>query len=154
MKDLPGASMKKVKCISILSFVCVTFILSFFACKKNTSDEVNLDSSAYEWVTIDEFYIPEDYVEEFIKNESAENGRLPIQIKNYGNNTTVLRKFKGKNFAGPTEAQVKMMYNGLGEWKLIDLKYKNKEKKDIQRTILYVYVNGDWLVGDSGVLTK
>ena len=146
--------MKKVKCISILSFVCVTFILSFFACKKNTSDEVNLDSSAYEWVTIDEFYIPEDYVEEFIKNESAENGRLPIQIKNYGNNTTVLRKFKGKNFAGPTEVQVKMMYNGLGEWKLIDLKYKNKEKKDIQRTILYVYVNGDWLVGDSGVLTK
>jgi len=154
MKDLPGASMKKGKCISILSFVCAAFILSFFACKKNTSDEVNLDSSAYEWVTIDEFYIPEDYVEEFIKNDSAENGRLPVQIKNYGNNTAVLRKFKGKNFAGPTEAQVKMMYNGLGEWKLIDLKYKNKKNKDIQRTILYVYVNGDWMVGDSGVLTK
>ena len=47
-----------------------------------------------------------------------------------------------------------MMYNGLEEWKLIDLKYKNKEKKEIQRTILYVYVNGDWIVGDSGVLTK
>lgn len=151
---MPGASMKKGKCISILSFVCAAFILSFFACKKNTSDEVNLDSSAYEWVTIDEFYIPEDYVEEFIKNDSAENGRLPVQIKNYGNNTAVLRKFKGKNFAGPTEAQVKMMYNGLGEWKLIDLKYKNKKNKDIQRTILYVYVNGDWMVGDSGVLTK
>ena len=154
MKDLPGASMKKVKCISILSLVCVVFILSFFACKKNSSDEVNLDSSAYEWVTIDEFYIAGDYVEEFIKNDSAEQGRLPVQIKNYGNNTTVLRKFKGRNFAGPTEAQVKMMYNGLEEWKLIDLKYKNKEKKDIQRTILYVYVNGDWMVGDSGVLTK
>ncbi len=146
--------MKKVKCISILSFVFVAFFLSFFACKKNTSDEIKLDSSAYEWVTIDEFYVPEDYIEEFIKNDSAENGRLPVQIKNYGNNTTVLRKFKGKNFAGPTEAQVKMMYNGLGEWKLIDLKYKNKEEKDIQRTILYVYVNGDWMVGDSGVLTK
>ncbi len=154
MKDLPGASMKKVKCISILSFVCAAFILSFFACKKNSSDEVKLDSSAYEWVTIDEFYIAEDYVEEYIKNDSAEQGRLPVQIKNYGNNTTVLRKFKGRNFAGPTEAQVKMMYNGLEEWKLIDLKYKNKEKKDIQRTILYVYVNGDWMVGDSGVLTK
>ncbi len=154
MKDLPGASMKKVKCISILSFVCTAFFLSFFACKKNTSDEVKLDSSTYEWVTIDEFYIPEDYVEEFIKNDSAEKGLLPIQIKNYGNNTAVLRKFKGRNFAGPTEAQIKMMYNGLGEWKLIDLKYKNKEEKNIQRTILYVYVNGDWKVGDSGVLTK
>jgi hypothetical protein len=146
--------MKKVTWFLILSFVCAVFILSFFACKKNTSDEVKLDSSAYEWVTIDEFYIPEDYVEEFIKNDSAEQGRLPVQIKNYGNNTTVLRKFKGRNFAGPTEAQIKMMYNGLEDWKIIDLKYKNKEKKDIQRTILYVFVNGDWVVGDSGVLTK
>ena len=154
MKDQSGASMNKLKCISALSFVCAAFILCFFACKKNPSDEVNINSSAYEWVTIDEFYIPEDYVEEFIKNDSAERGLLPIQIKNYGNNTAVLRKFKGRNFAGPTEAQVKMMYNGLGEWKLIDLKYKTKEEKEIQRTILYVYVNGDWKVGDSGVLTK
>jgi len=154
MKDLSGASMKKVQYFSILSFICAVFFLSFFACKKNTSDEVKLESSAYEWVTVDEFYIPEDFVEEFLKNDSAEKGRLPIQIKNYGNNTVVLRKFKGKNFAGPTEAQVKMMYNGLGEWKLIDLKYQNKDKQDIQRTILYVYVNGDWIVGDSGELTK
>jgi hypothetical protein len=154
MKDQSGASMNKLKCISVLSFVWAAFILGFFACKKNSSDEVNIDSSAYEWVTIDEFYIPEDYVEEFIKNDSAEKGLLPVQIKNYGNNTAVLRKFKGRNFAGPTEAQIKMMYNGLGEWKLIDLKYKNKEEKNIQRTILYVYVNGDWKVGDSGVLIK
>ena len=154
MKDLPGAFMKKVKCISILSFVCVALILSFLACKKNSTEDVNIDGLPYDWVTIDEYYVPEDYVEEFIKNDSAEKGLLPVQIKNYGSNTTVLRKFRGKNFAGPTEAQVNMMYKGLGEWKLIDLKYKNKEKKEIQRTILYVYVNGDWIVGDSGVLTK
>jgi len=146
--------MKQRKRISILSFICAACFLCFFACKKNPSDEGNIDISAYEWKTIDEFYIPDDYVEEFIKNDSAEKGLLPVQIKNYGNNTEVLRKFKGKNFAGPTEAQVKMMYNGLGEWKIVDLKYKNKEKKDIQRTILYVYVNGDWIVGDSGTLTK
>jgi len=154
MNDLPGASMKKVKCISFVSLVCAALIVSVFACKKNPSGKVNADSSAYEWVTIDEFYIPEDFVEEFIKNDSAERGRLPVQIKNYGNNTSVLRKFKGRNFAGPTEAQVKMMYNGLGEWKLVDLKYKNKENKDIQRTILYVYVNGEWMVGDGGELIK
>ena len=146
--------MNKLKCIPFLSFVCAALILSFCANKKDTSGEVKIDSSAYEWVTIDEFYIPEDYVEEFIKNDSAEKGLLPVQIKNYGSNTAVLRKFKGRNFAGPSEAQVKMMYKGLGEWKLIDLKYKNKEKKDIQRTILYVYVNGDWMVGDSGTLTE
>jgi len=154
MNNLPGASMKKEKWFLFVSLVCVVLIGSVFACKKNPSGEVNADSSAYEWVTIDEFYIPEDFVEEFIKNDSAEKGHLPVQIKNYGNNTAVLRKFRGRNFAHPTEAQVKMMYNGLGEWKLVDLKYKNKEDKDIQRTILYVYVNGDWMVGDGGELTK
>ena len=154
MKDQPGVSMNKLKCISVLSFVSAAFILCFFACKKNPSDEVKMDSSAYEWVTIDEFYIPEDFVEEFIKNDSAEKALLPIQIKNYGNNKAILRKFKGKNFAGPTEAQIKMMYNGLEGWKLIDLKYKNKEEKDIQRTILYVNINGEWMVGDSGSLPE
>ncbi len=154
MKDLSGASMSKIKCVSVLSLVCAAFILGLFACKKNSSDEVNIDGSEYEWVTIDEFYIPEDVFEEFIKNDSAEKDLLPVEIKNYGNNKAVLRKFKGTNFAGPTEAQIKMMYNGLEEWKLIDLKYKNKEKKDIQRTILYVNINGDWMVGDSGALIK
>ena len=146
--------MNYLKRIAFLSFICAAVFLSLCACKKNASDKTNLDISAYEWKTIDEFYIPEDFVEEFIKNDSAEKGLLPVQIKNYGSNTAVLRKFKGKNFAGPSEAQIKMMYNGLGEWKLIDLKYKNKEKKDIQRTILYVYINGDWMVGDGGSLTK
>ena len=154
MKDLQGASMNNLKRISILSFVCAAVFLSFCACKKNPSDEANIDISAYEWVTIDEFYIPEDYVEEFIKSDSAEKGLLPVQIKNYGSNATVLRKFKGNNFAGPSEAEIKMMYNGLGEWKLIDLKYKNKENKEIQRTILYVYINGVWMIGDGGSLTK
>ena len=154
MKDLLGASMNKFKCKRILSFACVVIILGFLACKKSPSDEASKDMADYEWVTIDEFYIPEDYVEEFIKNDSAEKGLLPVQIKNYGSDTAVLRKFKGKNFAGPSEGEVKMMYKGLGEWKLIDLKYQNKQKKEIQRTILYVYVNGDWMVGDSGTLTK
>lgn len=112
------------------------------------------ESLSVQWVTIDEFYIPRDYVEEFIKNDSAEKGLLPVQIKNYGSNTAILRKFKGTNFAGPTEAQLKMMYDGLGEWKIIELKYKNEDDKDIQRTLLYVYVNGSWLVGDSGSLVK
>ena len=112
------------------------------------------DSASNEWVTIDEFYIPMDYVEEFIKNDSAQKELLPIQIRNFGSDTSILRKFKGSNFAGPSEAQLKMMYKGLGEWKIIELKYKNDEDKEIQRTILYVYVDGSWMVGDSGSLVK
>ena len=146
--------MRNFKRFAILSFVCAVLFLSFYACKKNSSNASKLDISSYEWITIDEFYITDDYVEEFIKNDSEDKGLLPVQIKNYGSNTAILRKFKGKNFAGPSEAEIKMMYNGLGEWKLIDLKYKNKENKEIQRTILYVNINGDWMVGDGGSLTK
>ena len=146
--------MNNLKRISILCFISATVFLSLCACKKNSSDGVPLDISAYEWVTIDEFYVAEDYVEEFIKSDSAEKGLLPVQIKNYGSNTAALKKFKGKNFAGPSEAEIKMMFNGLGEWKLIDLKYNNKEKKEIMRTILYVNINGEWMVGDGGSLTK
>lgn len=154
MKDHQGAAMNNLKHISILSFACAVLFLSFCACKKNSSDQAKLDISAYEWKTIDEFYVTEDYVEEFIKMDSEEKGLFPVQIKNYGSNTSVLRKFIGKNFANPREAEIKMMYNGLEEWKLVDLKYKNKENKEIQRTILYVYINGEWMIGDGGSLTK
>jgi hypothetical protein len=146
--------MKKKFTLLVLVTFSLFSILASSGCKKNSTRSDVTDSLAAEWVTIDEFYIPLDYVEEFIKNDSAEKGLLPIQIKNYGSNTSILRRFKGSNFAGPTEAQVKMMYDGLGEWKIIDLKYKNENDKDIQRTILYVYVNGSWMVGDSGSLIE
>jgi hypothetical protein len=146
--------MKKIFTLWIFVVFSLFSIVGSSGCKKDLTSTDMTDSSADEWVTIDEFYIPLDYVEEFIKNDSAEKGLLPIQIKNYGSNTSVLRRFKGSNFAGPTEAQIKMMYDGLGEWKIIDLKYKNEKDKDIQRTILYVYVNGNWIVGDSGTLIE
>ena len=71
-----------------------------------------------------------DYVESFIKSDSIAKGLLPISIRNYGRDTSILRKFRGKNFAGPTEAQLNMMYKGLEDWKLIDLKYKPKENRE------------------------
>jgi len=144
--------MKKNIDRSLLVVFCLFFIFGSPGCNKNIQSEEGGESMAAEWVTIDEFYIPLDYIEEFIKADSEEKGLLPVQIKNYGSNTDVLRKFKGTNFAGPTEAQLNMMYDGLGEWKIIDIKYKNEKDREIQRTILYVYVNGDWMVGDSGSL--
>ncbi|MGD2294273.1 MAG: hypothetical protein PVF22_00380 [Candidatus Aminicenantes bacterium] len=142
----------------IIKVGCVYILLPFFltgpfGCKKDQSP-AGESGSGYEWVTVDEDYIPQDYVEEFIKNDSAKKGLLPVQIINYGSDKAVLRRFKGKNFARPTEAQLKMMYKGLGEWKLIDLKYSREDEREIQRTILYVYVNGDWMVGDSGSLLR
>lgn len=109
-------------------------------------------SEDYEWITMDEYYEPKNFVEEFIKNESEIKGLFPVYIRNYGKNASVLRRFKGSNFARPTEAQLNMMYRGLDDWMLIDLKYKTEKDREIQRTILYVSINGTWKVGDSGEL--
>lgn len=146
--------MKKMLAFLLLAGFSVFFILGASGCKKESNRGGVTDPSAVPWVTIDEFYIPLDYVEEFIKEDSTQKGLLPVQIKNYGSSSEILRKFRGTNFAGPTEAQLKMMYEGLGEWKLVDLKYKNEKDRDVQRTLLYVYVNGSWMLGDSGTLVE
>ena len=108
----------------------------------------------YDWTTIDEYYTPRDLVEDFIKQDAMAKDNLPINIINYGDDKSVLRRFKGKRFAGPTEAQLRMMFNGLEDWKLVDIQYKTEKEQEIQRTVLYVYMNGEWSVGDSGELTK
>jgi hypothetical protein len=37
---------------------------------------------------------------------------------------------------------------------LVDLKYKDEKERDIQRTMLYVEIGGQWKVADSGRLMK
>jgi hypothetical protein len=107
----------------------------------------------YEWVEIDEYYIPRDFVESYIKNDAIQKESLPVSIRNYGKNPTVLRRFRGKNFANPKESELRMMYNGLEDWKMVDLKYKERER-EVLRTILYVMIRGEWSVGDIGTLTQ
>ena len=108
----------------------------------------------YDWIVIDEYYTPRDLVEDFIKQDAIAKGNLPVNIINYGDDQSVLRRFRGKRFASPSEAQLRMMFNGLEEWKLVDIQYKTEKEQEIQRTVLYVYLNGEWSVGDSGELTK
>ncbi|MGD9347421.1 MAG: hypothetical protein PVH84_16265 [Candidatus Aminicenantes bacterium] len=108
----------------------------------------------YEWTVIDEYYTPKDLVEDFIMKDAIARGNLPINIINYGADGSVLRRFRGKRFAGPTEAQLSMMFSGLEEWKLVDIKYKTEKDQEVQRTVLYIYINGEWTVGDSGQLAK
>jgi Flp pilus assembly protein CpaB len=108
----------------------------------------------YEWTVIDEYYTPKDLVEDFIKQDALARNNLPVNIINYGENPSVLRRFRGKRFAGPTEAQLSMMFSGLEEWKLVDIMYKTEKDQEVQRAVLYVYLNGEWTVGDSGQLAK
>ena len=108
----------------------------------------------YDWTVIDEYYTPRDLVEDFIKQDAMAKNNLPVNIINYGNDQSILRRFRGKRFADPTEAQLRMMFNGLEDWKLVDIQYKTEKEQEVQRTVLYVYLNGEWSVGDSGTLTK
>jgi hypothetical protein len=108
----------------------------------------------YDWTIIDEYYTPKDLVEDFIKQDATAKDNLPVNIINYGDDQAILRRFRGKRFAGPTEAQLRMMFNGLEDWKLVDIQYKTEKEQEIRRTVLYVYLNGEWSVGDSGELTK
>jgi hypothetical protein len=108
----------------------------------------------YPWVTVDENYPPANSIEAFIKADAAGKGLLPVYLRNYGRNVSVLKRFRGAHFARANEAVLEMAYRGMQDWMLVDLKYKNEKERDIQRTILYVEIGGQWTVADSGNLMK
>jgi len=141
MKSRPGI-------LTVTLIVGVAFIAGSGGCRKGSL------ADDYEWTTIDESYTPQNYVEEFIKNDSEQKGIFPVNIRNYGKDVSILRRFRGTNFAKPNEAALNMAFPGLEDWMLIDIKYKNEKDQEILRTVLYVQIEGAWRVGDSGSLLK
>lgn len=143
---------KVMKIIVVIIIVDLVVFGGYFAYKLLFTGRSDESEDAFEWKTIDENYSPEDVIEEYIKNESAAQGVLPVSIKNYGKNKKILKKFKGTKLAGPNEFNLKMTFPDKEDWKLIELKYKDNQDREIHRTILYIYQNGGWIVGDSGSL--
>jgi hypothetical protein len=141
MKSRPGIFI-------IILLVGAAFIAGSSGCKRGAK------ADDYEWITIDENYVPKNYVEEFIKNDSEQKGIFPVSIKNYGKDISILRRFRGTNFAKPNEAALNIAFPDLEDWMLIDIKYKNEKDKEVLRTVLYLQVEGNWRVGDSGSLLK
>jgi hypothetical protein len=135
--------------IMILVLIAGYFIYTSIFLKPTTKY-----TQEYEWTIINEDYTPKDQVEDFIKQDAFAKNNLPVNIINYGDDQSILRRFRGKRFAGPSEAQLQMMFKGLEDWKLVDIQYKTEKDQEIRRTVLYVYLNGEWSVGDSGELTK
>ncbi len=126
-------------------------------------------ATEYEWVTIDENYAPKNPVEEFIKNDAAVRDSFPIQIKNYGNDPKILKRFKGTRFAQPTKNILGMFFKDLEDWMIVDLKWTVKSERkgepeeqkeeprkvlEAKRTMLYVYAEGKWTVADNGTLLE
>ena len=143
---------KVMKIIVVIIIVDLVVFGGYFAYELLFTGSSDETQNTFEWITIDEDYIPGDVIEEYIQNESAAQGVLPISIKNYGKNKNILKKFKGTKLAGPNEFNLKMTFPEMEDWKLIELKYDDNQDREIHRTILYIYQNGGWLVGDSGSL--
>jgi hypothetical protein len=108
----------------------------------------------YAWVTVDENYQPKNSVEEFLKADAVQQRLLPAYIKDYGRNAKVLKRFRGTKLAGANEAVLDVTFPGVQDWMLVDLRYKTEKERDVQRTMLYIQVGGQWKVGDSGKLMK
>ena len=133
---------------SVLTGLAAMLLFAASGCKKGTQAE------DYAWITIDENYAPQNYIEEFIKSDSEQKGLFPVYIKNYGKDKSILGRFRGSNFAKPNEAQLNMAFAGLDDWMLVDIKYTNEKNQEVLRTVLYVQIEGAWRVGDSGSLLK
>lgn len=145
---------KILKIIIIIIIIDLVVLGGYFGFKLLSSKKSQSDTNEYEWVRVDEYYSPKDYIEEYILKDSQAKELLPVFIKNYGRDKKVLNRFRGKNFVSPSEAQMKFQYRSLEDWQLIDLKYTDENEREIKRTILYVQENGSWKVGDFGVLTQ
>jgi len=145
---------KTVKILVIFLAIDAVIAGFYFGIKAISSSSDGSPTDAYEWKTMDEAYQPVDYVEQFIKDDASGKGIFPVQIRNYGRNGDVLKRFKGKNFARSSESNLNLAFPGLDDWTLIDVKYKNEKGMEVSRTILYVSIKNQWRVGDSGKLIK
>jgi hypothetical protein len=143
---------KIVKIIVIFLIIDAVAAGGYFLYQAMNRDKPDSEEEQVPWVEINAGYYPQDYIEEFIKNDSAAKGLLPVHIKNYDQDKKILRKFVGTQFARPTESQLRMMYPGIEDWQLVDLKYETGNEREITQTILYIYLDGNWRVGDRGRL--
>jgi hypothetical protein len=143
-----------VKILIIFLVVDAILVAGYLGYKVLTADKPDMTADSYEWVTVDEYYQPRDYIEGFIRDDAEQRGILPVQIRNYGKDKKVLKKFRGKNFAGPGEAQLRLKYRGLEDWKLVEIKFTGEREQEVLRAVLYVYEDGEWKVGDNGVITR
>ncbi len=128
--------------------VVVVLIGGWAGCKKGRQVE------DYAWTMIDEYYAPQNDFEEYIKKDFEEKGILPVQIRNYDQDKSILKRFRGANFARPNEAALNMSFQGLEDWLLVAIKYTNEREQEVLRTVLYVQVEGTWRMGDSGSLLE
>ena len=145
---------KYIKCLLIFllfDFIMIGGYLSLksLSSRSRTSQEFELG-----WTVIDENYSPKNFIEGFIKDDAESRGLKQVSIRNFGADEKHLKKFRGKNFAGPKKAELAMMFKDMEEWMLIEIKYKDDRQQEIRRTNLYILIKEEWRLGDTGILVK
>ncbi len=141
---------KTVKIIVIFLLVDVLAVGGYFLFKAIRGGKSG--TAEVPWITIDEAFQPSNAVEEFIQTDARNRGALPVYIKAYGHDAKVLKKFRGRQFAQPTENVLALFFKGMDDWMIVDIKFKTENEREIVRTMLYVFVDKQWRVGDSGTL--
>lgn len=106
------------------------------------------------WKVIGESSQPANAVEEYIKSDAARREALPVMVRDHGRDPKALRRFKGKQFAHPSEKVLALFFKGLDDWMIMDIKYTAENGREATRTVLYVLDGGQWKVGDTGSLVE
>ena len=143
---------KTVKIIVYFLVFDVIVLGFYFGIKSFTQSSGKSPLDDYEWKTIDAYYEATDFVEQFIKDDAAQKNIFPVEIRNFRQNADVLKMFVGKNFARSSPSNLDLVFPGLDDWALIQIKYKNEKQQVVDRVVLYVSIKNQWRVGDSGTL--
>ena len=143
---------KTVKIIVYFLVFDVIVLGFYFGVKSFTQSSGKSPLDDYEWKTIDAYYEATDFVEQFIKDDAAQKNIFPVEIRNFRQNADVLKMFVGKNFARSSPSNLDLVFPGLDDWALIQIKYKNEKQQVVDRVVLYVSIKNQWRVGDSGTL--
>jgi hypothetical protein len=106
------------------------------------------------WTTMDAYYQPATELEQSIKTDYEEKGLLPFQFRNYGRTAAVLKKFRGSKLVGAGVPVLEMTFKGLEDWAVVDIWIKGENNREIRRTVLYILLENEWKVADSGRLVE
>mgnify|MGYP001586660247 CR=1 FL=1 len=143
---------KPIRILLIFLAVDILAVGVYFLVKGAGTGKGGDPTKDYDWVTMDAYYQPASDLEEYIKTSSDEQGFLPLQFRNYGQSSAILKKFRGAKLVGAGKAVLEMTFQGLEDWAIVDIWIKGEEGREIRRTVLYVLTGNAWMAGDSGRL--
>jgi hypothetical protein len=143
---------KPIRILVIFLAVDALVVGVYFLAKALRSGPREDPTKSYSWVTMDAYYQPTSELEEYIKTNSDEQGLLPLQFRDYGQNAAILKKFRGAKLVGASKSVLEMTFRGLEDWAIVDIWIKGEEGREIRRTVLYILTDNAWKAGDSGRL--